>query len=58
MIPVFQPVISNKDIISVVRAIKNGEISGSYGDSITIFERNLTGDLATVQSTINDYIYK
>jgi perosamine synthetase len=40
MIPVFQPVISNKDIISVVRAIKNGEISGSYGDSITIFERN------------------
>ncbi|MFY0651336.1 MAG: DegT/DnrJ/EryC1/StrS family aminotransferase [Cyclobacteriaceae bacterium] len=38
MIPVFEPSIDNSDIQSVLRALKSGEISGTYGSSISDFE--------------------
>ena len=34
MIPVFKPIINNSDIKAVLKALKNGEISGTYGKSI------------------------
>ena len=34
MIPVFKPLISKKDKISVLRALNNGEISGNFGKTI------------------------
>ena len=40
MIPVFQPIISNKDISRVISSLKSGEISGSFGKNIPLFERN------------------
>jgi perosamine synthetase len=40
MIPVFQPVISNKDISRVISSLKSGEISGSFGKNIPLFEKN------------------
>jgi len=39
MIHVFDPVIQEEDIAAVVSAIRKGEISGSFGDSIPSFER-------------------
>src|SRR5258708_5467553 len=38
MIQVFNPVITNSDINAVVHALKKGEISGSYGQTIKKFE--------------------
>jgi dTDP-4-amino-4,6-dideoxygalactose transaminase len=40
MFPVFEPIITKKDIIIVTKALKAGEISGSFGENITNFERN------------------
>ena len=40
MIPVFEPVITEEDIASVVAALKRGEISGSFGKALGDFERN------------------
>jgi perosamine synthetase len=40
MFPVFEPIITKKDINCVVKALKAGEISGSFGENITNFERN------------------
>jgi perosamine synthetase len=40
MFPVFEPIITKKDISSVTKALKAGEISGSFGENITNFERN------------------
>lgn len=37
-IPVFEPEIGDDEIDAVVAALKRGEISGSFGDSIRIFE--------------------
>ena len=39
MIPVFKPLITKKDKISVLRALNNGEISGNFGKTINIFEK-------------------
>src|SRR5205814_6370128 len=38
MIPVFEPVIGEEEIEAVVAAIRRGEISGSFGESIPRFE--------------------
>lgn len=38
MIPVFEPAISEEEIIAVVEALRKGEISGSFGDYIPAFE--------------------
>jgi len=38
MIPVFEPVIGEDEIEAVVAAIRRGEISGSFGESIPRFE--------------------
>jgi len=40
MFPVFEPIITKKDISSVTKALKAGEISGSFGENIINFERN------------------
>lgn len=38
MIPVFEPEIGDEDIAEVVAALRRGEISGSFGESIPAFE--------------------
>ncbi|MQC26250.1 MAG: DegT/DnrJ/EryC1/StrS family aminotransferase [Chloroflexi bacterium] len=38
MIPVFEPVIEEDDIEAVANALRNGEVSGTFGQSITDFE--------------------
>ncbi|MEA3195333.1 MAG: perosamine synthetase [Betaproteobacteria bacterium] len=38
MIPVFEPDISEEDIQAVASAVRRGEISGSFGESIPAFE--------------------
>src|SRR5687768_6260922 len=38
-IPVFEPVIEQDEIDSVVAALKRGEISGTFGESLREFER-------------------
>ena len=47
MIPVFRPEISNLDISSVVKALKSGEISGSFGENIKNFEENFAKFIGT-----------
>jgi len=47
MISVFKPQISKLDISSVKNAIKNGEISGSFGKNISIFENNFAKFIGT-----------
>jgi perosamine synthetase len=47
MISVFKPQISKSDIESVTNAIKDGEISGSFGKSISIFENNFAKFIGT-----------
>ena len=42
MIPVFEPVIGKEEVNAVVRALNNGEISGTYGRSITDFEEKFS----------------
>lgn len=39
MIPVFEPVIGEEEINAVVAALRRGEISGSFGESIFQFEK-------------------
>lgn len=39
MIPVFEPEISEEDVRAVADAVRRGEISGSFGESIPAFER-------------------
>ena len=39
MIPVFEPVIGEEEINAVVAALRRGEISGSFGETIPTFER-------------------
>lgn len=39
MIPVFEPVIGDDEINAVVAALRRGEISGSFGESINQFEQ-------------------
>jgi perosamine synthetase len=39
MIPVFEPIIGEEEIDSVVAALKRGEISGSFGQTIPQFEQ-------------------
>jgi perosamine synthetase len=43
MIPVFEPDISEEDVQAVAEAVRRGEISGSFGDSIPAFEREFAG---------------
>ena len=50
MIPVFEPKISNKDISRVVASLKNGEISGSFGKNIPLFEKNFAKFMNTKYS--------
>jgi perosamine synthetase len=47
MIPVFQPIVSKADIRSVVSALKKGEISGSFGKYIDLFEKNFANYIKT-----------
>ncbi len=42
MIPVFEPLITDADIQAVVEALKRGEISGTFGDSIPQFEKEFS----------------
>ena len=42
MIPVFEPEIGDDDIAEVVAALKRGEISGSFGESIPAFENEFS----------------
>ena len=39
MIEVFTPIIGKEEIDAVVKALENGEISGSFGETIPTFER-------------------
>lgn len=39
MIPVFEPIIGEEEISAVVAALRRGEISGSFGESIRQFEQ-------------------
>lgn len=39
MIPIYEPIIDQEEIDAVVDALRRGEISGSFGSSITDFER-------------------
>ena len=39
MIPTFEPEIGEDDIEAVVAALRRGEISGSFGDTISLFEQ-------------------
>jgi perosamine synthetase len=39
MIPVFEPVISEEEISAVVAALRKGELSGTFGDSLNEFEK-------------------
>jgi perosamine synthetase len=39
MIPVFEPAIATQDIDAVVAALKRGELSGNFGESLEGFER-------------------
>ena len=39
MIPVFEPIIGDEEIVAVVEALRRGEISGTFGESITRFEQ-------------------
>ena len=50
MIPVFQPIVSKTDINSVVSALKKGEISGSFGENIKLFEKNFANFIKTKYS--------
>jgi perosamine synthetase len=43
MIPVFEPDISEEDVSAVADAVRRGEISGSFGESIPSFEREFAG---------------
>jgi len=38
-IPVFEPVIGEEEIESVVAALRRGEISGSFGNALPAFEK-------------------
>src|SRR5438270_2843940 len=44
MIPVFEPVIGEEEIAAVAAAIRRGEISGSFGESIPRFEEAFAAD--------------
>ncbi len=39
MIPIFEPIIGEEEIENVVSALKRGEISGTFGTSLTDFEQ-------------------
>src|SRR3954454_21238028 len=39
MIPVFEPAIDDRDIESVTAALRRGEVSGSFGESLPAFEQ-------------------
>jgi perosamine synthetase len=39
MIPVFEPIISDDEIEAVLQALRDGEISGSFGETLPQFER-------------------
>jgi perosamine synthetase len=43
MIPVFDPVIGEEEVSAVVEALRRGEISGSFGESIPRFEEEFAG---------------
>jgi len=47
MIPVFKPEVSKSDILSVANAMRNGEISGSFGKNISTFEKNFSKFIGT-----------
>ena len=42
-IPVFEPVIGEDEIESVVAALRRGEISGTFGSALTTFENGFAG---------------
>ena len=42
MIPVFQPLLTKKDKLSVLRSLNRGEISGNFGESINLFEKDFS----------------
>lgn len=39
MIPVYEPCLGDEEVVAVVDALRRGEISGSFGESIPAFER-------------------
>jgi perosamine synthetase len=42
MIPVFEPVISQEDIDAVIAALKRGEVSGTFGEALSQFEKEFS----------------
>jgi perosamine synthetase len=40
MIPVFKPILKNRDITAAYKTIKKGEISGTFSKSINLLEKN------------------
>jgi perosamine synthetase len=42
MIPVFEPVISQDDIDAVIAALKRGEVSGTFGEALSQFEKEFS----------------
>lgn len=47
MIPVFRPIILPSDIRAATKALKNGEISGTFGKSIVNLEKNFSKYIGT-----------
>ena len=39
MIPIFEPIIGKEEIDAVISALRNGEISGTFGQNIPRFEQ-------------------
>jgi len=39
VIPVSEPVIGEEEIAAVVAALRRGEVSGTFGESLLAFER-------------------
>jgi perosamine synthetase len=47
VIPVYEPVVGDEEIDAIVRAIRAGEISGSFGENIPGFEREFAQYVGT-----------
>jgi perosamine synthetase len=47
MIPVYEPAIGEEEVEAVAAAVRAGEISGSFGDSIPSFEREFADYIGT-----------
>ena len=51
-IPVFEPVIEQDEIDSVVAALQRGEISGTFGEALKEFEKRFAGQTSGQRTAI------